>query len=214
MQGRSLSAYLYLAAIFVAAMITANVVSGKIIMLGGLVAPAGVLAYSITFAVTDVVCEIWGKERTQTIVRAGFAVQVLVWLLIALAVQVPGAPFWRNQAAYAVVLGATNRIIAASLIAYAVSQTFDVWLFNRIKLATNGRFLWLRNNVGTIVSQTLDTGLFITIAFYGTTDLLPLIGGQLVVKWIIALLDTPFVYAGVYLLRRLLPRARTAQATA
>jgi queuosine precursor transporter len=214
MQGRSLSAYLYLAAIFVAAMITANVVSGKIIMLGGLVAPAGVLAYSITFAVTDVVCEIWGKERTQTIVRAGFAVQVLVWLLIALAVQVPGAPFWRNQAAYAVVLGATNRIIAASLIAYAVSQTFDVWLFNRIKLATNGRFLWLRNNVGTIVSQTLDTGLFITIAFYGTTDLLPLIGGQLVVKWIIALLDTPFVYAGVYLLRRLLPAARTAQATA
>jgi queuosine precursor transporter len=214
MHGKSLNAYLYLAAVFVAAMITANIVAGKIIVLGGLVAPAGVLAYSITFAITDVVCEIWGKERTQVIVRAGFAVQVLVWLLIALAVRVPAAPFWGGQAAYAAVLGTTNRIIAASLVAYAVSQTFDVWLFNRIKQASGGRHLWLRNNVGTAVSQTLDTGIFITIAFAGTAPLLPLIGGQLVVKWIIALLDTPFVYAGVYLLRRLLPAPGAAEAAA
>jgi queuosine precursor transporter len=214
MHGKSLSAYLYLAAMFVAAMISANIVAAKIIVLGGLVAPAGVLAYSITFAITDVVCEIWGKERTQVIVRAGFAVQVLVWLLITLAVRFPAAPFWSGQAAYAAVLGTTNRIIAASLVAYAVSQTFDVWLFNRIKQASGGRHLWLRNNVGTAVSQTLDTGIFITIAFAGSAPLLPLIGGQLVVKWIIALLDTPFVYAGVYLLRRLLPAPGTAEAAA
>ncbi|HKI99210.1 MAG TPA: queuosine precursor transporter [bacterium] len=216
MQGKSLTAYLYLAATFVAAMIAANVVATKIIVLGGLVAPAGVLAYSITFAVTDIVCETWGKERTQTIVRAGFVVQVLVWLLITLAVVVPPAPFWaEHQAAYAsVLLGGTSRIIVASLIAYACSQTFDVWIFNRIKQATAGRHLWLRNNVGTALSQTLDTGLFITIAFYGKTDLMPLIGGQLLVKWIIALLDTPVVYAGVYLLRRLLQPPAAAQATA
>lgn len=216
MHGKSLNAYVYLSALFVAALVTANVVSGKIIVLGGLVAPAGVLAYSITFAVTDVVCEIWGKARTQVIVRAGFAVQVLVWLLIALAVHVlPPAPFWQShQAGYAAVLGTTNRIIAASLIAYAVSQTFDVWLFNRIKQATSGRHLWLRNNVGTVLSQTLDTTIFITIAFLGTTSLLPLIGGQLVIKWIIALLDTPVVYAGVFLLRRLLPAPDAAQAAA
>lgn len=216
MQGKSLNAYVYLAAVFVAALITANVVSGKIIVLGGLVAPAGVLAYSITFAITDIVCEIWGKDRTKAIVRAGFAVQILVWLLIALAVNVlPPAPFWQaHQAGYAAVLGTTNRIIAASLVAYAASQTFDVWIFNRIKQATHGRHLWLRNNLGTILSQTLDTTIFITIAFLGTTSLLPLIAGQLVVKWIIALLDTPVVYAGVYLLRRLLPAPDTAQAAA
>ena len=214
MPRKSLHAYVYLSATFVAAMIAANVVSGKIVMLGGLIVPAGVLAYSITFAVTDIVCEIWGKERTQVIVRAGFAVQVLVWLLITLAIHLPAAPFWQQQAAYAGVLGATNRIIAASLIAYAVSQTFDVWLFNRIKLATGGRHLWLRNNLGTAASQTLDTALFITIAFGGTMNILPLIGGQLVVKWIIALADTPFVYGGVWLLRRMLPAGEAAQAAA
>ena len=214
MPAKSLHAYVYLSAAFVAAMIAANVVSGKIVMLGGLVVPAGVLAYSITFAVTDVVCEIWGKERTQVIVRAGFAVQVLVWLLITLAIHLPAAPFWQQQAAYAGVLGATNRIIAASLIAYAISQTFDVWLFNRIKIATAGRHLWLRNNLGTIASQTVDTALFITIAFGGSMEILPLIGGQLVVKWIIALLDTPVVYGGVWLLRRLLPAGETAGAAA
>lgn len=214
MHTKTLHVYLYLATTFVAAMIAANLVSGKIIALGPLFVPAGVLAYSITFAITDIVCEFWGKERTQVIVRAGFAVQVLVWLLITLAIQLPPAPFWQQQEAYAAVLGATNRIIVASLIAYAVSQTFDVWLFHRIKIATAGRHLWLRNNVGTVASQTLDTVLFITIAFYGTIDLLPLIGGQLVVKWIIALVDTPFVYAGVWLLRRHVPPPSPAGAAA
>jgi queuosine precursor transporter len=211
---KSLNAYLYLAATFVAALIAANVVSGKILMVSGLVVPAGVLAYSITFAVTDVVCELWGRERTQVIVRAGFAVQVMVWLLITLAIHLPAAPFWQQQAAYAGVLGATNRIIAASLVAYAVSQTFDVWLFNRIKIATRGRHLWMRNNVGTIASQLVDTVLFITIAFAGTTELLPLIAGQLVVKWVIALLDTPVVYGLVYLLRRFAAPPGAAQAAA
>jgi hypothetical protein len=210
---RSLKAYLYISATFVAALITANVVAGKIVMLGtlpllgGLFVPAGVLAYSVTFALSDTLCEVWGRERTQAVVRIGFAVQVLVWLLITLAIHLPPAPFWQQQEAYAAVLGATNRIIAASLAAYLVSQTFDVWIYSRLKTAFAGRHLWLRNNLSTVASQTLDTVIFITLAFAGVTDLLPLILGQLVVKWLIALLDTPVVYGLVYLVRRLVPDA-------
>lgn len=202
MNQRAFNHYLFLSVTFVAALITANIVSGKIVMLGGLFVPAGVLAYSITFALTDTICELWGRERTQVLVNAGFVVQLLVWGLIWLAIELPPAPFWSGQEGFAQVLGGTNRIILASLVAYTLSQSFDVWVFARLKARFQGRMLWLRNNVSTGLSQGLDTVVFITIAFYGVTDLLPLMMGQLVIKWIIALLDTPVVYALVYLLRR------------
>ena len=81
MPDRSLNAYLYLSAVFVAALVAANMVSSKIVMLGGLVVPAGVLAYSITFAITDTVGEVWGKPRAQALVKSGIAVQVLLAFL-------------------------------------------------------------------------------------------------------------------------------------
>ena len=201
MTQREFSLFVFLCAAFVAALVTANVLAAKIVSLGGLFVPAGVLAYSITFAVTDTVCEVWGRRRTQTLVNAGFLVLILVWGLTALALAMPAAPFWPNQEAFGTILGATGRIILASLIAYGVSQTFDVWIFNRIKELFAARHLWIRNNVSTLLSQTLDTGLFITIAFYGQLPLLPLMAGQLAVKYTIALLDTPVVYGLVYLVR-------------
>lgn len=211
---RALQLYVYLAAGFVAALIIANVLAVKILGVGPFVVPAGVLAYSITFAITDVVCEIWGKPRTQVLVNAGFAVQLGVWALIQLAIALPPASFWPNQQAYATVLGSTNRIIVASLIAYLVSQSLDVWLYNAIKRRWGTPRLWFRNNLATIVSQTIDTGLFITLAFWGTgVPLLQLILGQLVVKYVIALCDTPFVYLGVYLVRLRL-RLRPGEALA
>lgn len=207
MDRKALNVYLFLSAVFVASLIAANVVSGKIIAIGPLFVPAGVLAYSFTFAMTDTLCELWGRERTQAVVSAGFAVQLLVWALIVLAIAAPAAPFWPHQEAYASVLGATHRIIGASLAAYAVSQTFDVWVFSRLKERFGGRHLWLRNNLSTGLSQLIDSTIFLTLAFAGTVafpgimDLAPLIGGHLVVKWAIAALDTPVVYALVHLLR-------------
>ena len=203
MPERSLTLYLYLSALFVAALVAANVVASKIIMIGGLVVPAGVLAYSITFAVTDTINEVWGRQRAQTVVKAGIAVQLLVWLLLVLAIAMPAAPFWQGQAAFSAVLGATNRIIFASLVAYLLSQSLDVLIFHRLKELSRDKHLWLRNNLSTFVSQTLDTVVFIVIAFAGTGQpLMQLILGQLVVKYAIALLDTPVVYALVWAVRQ------------
>jgi len=199
MQQREATLLLYLTAAFVGALVASSVLAAKIITIGGLFVPAGVLAYSITFAITDTVCEIWGKERTRPLVHAGFAALVLVFGLNLLAIHLPPAPFWPNQEAFATVLGSTSRIILASLIAYSISQSFDIWFFSRVRSYTKGRYLWLRNNLSTFASQTLDTALFITIAFYGEMPLLPLIGGQLVVKYLIAMVDTPVVYGLVYL---------------
>ena len=209
---REFTALLYLGAAFVAALVTANLISGKIVAVGGVFVPAGILAYSITFAMTDTICEVWGRRRTQAVVNAGFIVLLLAWIMVVLAIRLPAAPFWGGQAAYAAVLGTANRIILASLVAYAVSQTLDVWLYHRLKLATASRMLWLRNNVSTLISQTVDTLLFVSIAFYGELPLLPIMFGQLAVKYLIALLDTPVVYGLVYLVRLRLDDGRAVDA--
>ena len=194
-----------LACVYSGSLVLAAVLASKIIAIGPLVVPAGVLAYSLTFLVTDVIGEIWGKQKAQTVVVGGFITLVLVFVLTGISIFWPPATFWPHQQAYETILGSSGRIMIASLIAYLFSQYHDVWAFSFLRRLTTERFLWLRNNVSTIVSQLLDSVIFITIAFYGVMPLVPLIMGQWVVKVGIALLDTPLVYLLVYLVRRRLP---------
>lgn len=197
-----------LACIYSGSLVLAAVMASKIIAVGRLVVPAGVLAYCLTFLITDVISEIWGKERAQTVVMGGFITLVLVFLLTGISILWPPASFWPHQKAYETILGSSARIMVASLTAYLFSQYHDVWAFHFWKRVTSDRFLWLRNNASTIVSQLLDSVVFITIAFYGSMPLVPLILGQWVVKVGIAALDTPFVYLLVYLVRRRLPTVK------
>jgi len=196
------AALLVLAGLFVGALVIAAVLAAKIIVVGPFVVPAGVLAYSITFACTDVVTELYGRARARQVVLAGFAALIAALLLIQLALIWPAAPFWENGAAFESVLASSSRIVVASIAAYLVSQLTDVYLFAWIGARTGGRHLWLRNNVATMFSQLLDSAIFVTIAFAGVFPLLPVIFGQWAVKLAIALLDTPVVYAAVALLRR------------
>ena len=191
MKQRELSLFVLLVSVFVAALVTANVVAGKIMDLWGVFVPAGVLAYSITFAITDTLTEIWGRERARLLVNSRFAVLILVWGLITLALILPAAPFWHGQEAFGLVLDGTNRMILGSIVAYGISQTVNVWLFHKIKQLSASRHLWLRDNASTLLSRTLDTCVFVTIAFYGQFPVLPLIMGQLAVKHVIALLGYP-----------------------
>ena len=186
-------------------LVLAAVLASKIIAIGSLVVPAGVLAYSLTFIMTDVISEIWGKEQAQIVIIGGFITLLFAFALTGISILWPPASFWTHQEAYKTVLGSSSRIMIASLTAYLFSQYHDVWAFHFWKRITTDRFLWLRNNASTIVSQLLDSVVFITIAFYGTMPVLPLILGQWVVKVGIALLDTPLVYLFVYLARRRLP---------
>jgi hypothetical protein len=195
-------AYIILVAIFVGGLVIAEVLASKIVNLVGLIVPAGVLAYSITFPITDIICEVLGKKRANFVVFSGFITLLVVLGLIRLAFIWPKASFWTNEDAFAKILGSTSRIIIASFIAYLVSQYHDVWAFHLRGKVTRGKYLWLRNNASTFVSQFIDTSVFITIAFYGVMPVFSLIKGQYIVKLFIALLDTPFVYFGVWLIRR------------
>jgi uncharacterized integral membrane protein (TIGR00697 family) len=192
--------FIILLSIFVGSITIASVLANKIINVFGLFVPAGVLAYSMTFLMTDAISEIWGQETAKHTVFGGFIGLVAVLLLIQISLVWPRAPFWKQQAAYQTIMGSTSRIIIASFIAYLVSQLHDVWAFHFWKKVTGGRHLWLRNNFSTAVSQFMDSSLFITVAFYGVMPVWPLIWSQWLVKLVIAFLDTPIIYGIVWLL--------------
>ncbi|NIM02579.1 queuosine precursor transporter [bacterium] len=194
--------YILLIGIFVGGLVIAGVLASKIVNVAGLMVPGGVLAYSITFPITDVICEVWGKKRGKYVVFSGFITLLVALGLIRLTLVFPKAPFWTGEEAFARILGSTSRIIIASFIAYLVSQYHDVWAFHFWRKITKGRYLWLRNNASTFVSQFIDTAVFIIIAFYGVMPIFTLIKGQYIIKLMIALLDTPLVYFGVWLIRR------------
>jgi len=186
--------------IFVTSLLIANVVSSKIVSFCGLVVPAAIVAYPLTFLMTDVIGEIWGKEEANRTVKLGFICQCVSLVLIWLALLLPVAPFADNQAEFVAILSSSFRIVAASMIAYICSQSWDVWVFHKIRDAyiarcgsvKGGRWIW--NNVSTMTSQMIDTIIFITCAFYGVVpDLWSMVLSQYIVKVIYAALDTiPF----------------------
>ncbi len=194
---REINVFVVVASIFVGSLIISSVLAAKIITIFGIVVPAGVFGYCITFVCTDVIGEIWGKQKANQVVLGGFIALLFSFLLIKIALVWPPAPFWHHNTEFKNILGMTPRIIIGSLCAYVVSQFHDVWAYHYIREKTEGRHLWLRNNVSTMLSQLLDSTIFITIAFYGIMPVGPLILGQWCVKIVIAALDTIVVYGAV-----------------
>lgn len=180
--------------IFVVSLIVANIVSAKIVSFWGLVIPAAIVAYPLTFLITDVIGEIWGKEMANRAVKIGFICQLVSLVLIGLSILLPVAPFADNQAQFVGIMKSSFRVVAASLVAYLVSQSWDVWLFHKLKEKCNGKHKWLRNNASTLTSQIIDTAIFITIAFWGVVpNIWVMILSQYLIKAVCALLDTiPF----------------------
>lgn len=181
--------------IFVVSLIIANIVASKIVSFWGLVIPAAIVAYPITFLITDVIGEIWGKEEANKTVTTGFICQLVSLILIGLAILLPVAEFANNQAEFTAILGQSFRCVAASLVAYLCSQTWDVFVFHKLKEKCGDKHKWIRNNASTMTSQIIDTAIFITIAFYGSVpSIITMILSQYIIKVVYAALDTPFFY--------------------
>ena len=186
------------------AIILANLQGPKLTVIFGMQTSLGVIFYSSIFFATDVLSENYGKAAATKAVRMGFAVSVIVLLMMSLALlyspsdRPDTAEFsLRIHEAFATIVDLTPRFVFGSLIAYYVSQTFDVWAFHRIKAATGGKWLWLRNNRSTLASQALDTVIFSLITWWGIVDLvtaLQLGAAKYVFKVVIALVDTAFIY--------------------
>ena len=191
----------YVIAIMASLVVVANVIAGKIVIFGPFVVPAAVIVYASTFLITDIISEKWGKQQARKAVWAGFYANLVLVVAVFIAVNWQAAPFALDfSEKFSSVLGIVPRVILASMVAYLLSQHHDIFAFHKWKEKTKGRHLWLRNTASTAVSQVIDTGIFITIAFYGVMDIVPLLIGQYVVKLLIAVMDTPFIYSIIWLM--------------
>ncbi|MFQ6051206.1 MAG: queuosine precursor transporter [Candidatus Hydrothermarchaeota archaeon] len=183
--------------VFAALTVIANVLAFKIVNFAIFSVPSAVIIYASTFLMTDIVGERFGKKYARNAVWSGFIANLIYVLAATIAVKWEPAPFMSADSvlAFDKVLGFAPRVVFASMVAYLISQHHDVFAFHWWKEKTKGKHLWLRNNASTMVSQAIDTTIFITLAFYGSMPLLPMIIGQYTVKVLIAMIDTPFIYA-------------------
>ena len=194
------------------AILLANLQGPKLTVIFGLQTSLGVIFYSSIFFATDVLSENYGKEAANKAVRMGFAVSVIVLIMLSLALLYlpstqPGTAAFSASihGAFETIVNFTPRFIFGSLLAYFISQHFDVWAFHKIKSMTGDRWLWLRNNGSTLSSQVVDTAIYSLVAWWGIVDLktaLALGATKYVFKVAIAAIDTVFIYWARYSFRR------------
>lgn len=187
-----------LIALYVTLVVFANIAASKTIVFDfGFVqffAPAVVLIFSVTFLITDIVNEKFGRSETQRMILIALFSQIALILFSYLVVNTKGAPFFQNQAAFEAILGNVPRIVIASLISFFVSENLDAYLYQWFRKLTKGRHLWMRNVFSSIPAMLVDSVLFVTLAFYGVMPIVPLIIGLTVVKWLVGVIDIPFMY--------------------
>lgn len=202
--------FLILAALFIASLIACNLIANKFVEVDlgfkTFVLSAGVLPYPLTFLITDLLSEIFGKKETQKVVISGFIASIFVIGIIYLGAMFPAVADSKvDDQVYNTTFMSTWRVILASMTAYLVAQLIDVRIFHFWKRLTNGKMLWLRNNGSTIFSQLVDSALVTTVIFIG---ILPSgeIGSLVLDAWLfkilVAFVDTPVFYFFTYLIRR------------
>jgi len=193
-----------LLACIVLAILLANLQGPKLTTIFGFETSLGVIFYSGIFFATDLLSEKWGREEASRAVMIGFLVSIIT--VVMLSISLLYEPSTRPQTAefsarihesFINIVDFTPRFVFGSLIAYLISQQLDVYIFHRIKQATKGKHLWLRNNLSTMTSQTVDTLIYSLIVWWGVVDLqtaLALGAVKFVFKIVIAAIDTPFIY--------------------
>ena len=204
--------YLILAALFIASLVASNLIFQKFFywdFFGWYTfeISVGILPYPLTFLITDIISEIYGKRKANAVVTAGIFASLFSLIIIYSADYVPATP-WSpiDDALFTKVFGATGIAVFASITAYLLAQFIDIQLFHFWKKLTLGKHLWLRNNFSTFLSQFVDTFsvLFLLCTFNKIEwDLFgPLLFSGFLFKVLVAALDTPFLYISVFWLRK------------
>src|ERR1051326_7286690 len=156
------------AALFVTCLLTANIIAAKLIVVGGIVLTAGIVIFPLSYVLGDVLTEVWGYAAARRVIWLGFACNAVMVAAIWIGGELPAAPFGTSQFAYDEVLGFAPRLLVASFVAYLAGEFANAFVLAKMKIATRGRWLWMRTIGSTIVGQALDSTVFVTLAFAGT----------------------------------------------
>lgn len=215
--------YLVLAGLFIASLVACNLIFQKFFFWTPLAfldpegksdflsytfqISVGIIPYPLTFLVTDLISEIYGRKRADQVVYAGLVASVLVFVIVYLADAAPAVDFSPvSDSEFSKVFGRTGVAVAASMVAYLVAQFIDIRIFHFWKRVTHGRHLWIRNNFSTISSQLIDTAIvLVLLCALGALpwSLFPaLFMNGFLFKVLVALLDTPVFYLATWYVRR------------
>lgn len=176
---------------------------GPLFDIGPLAVPGGVFGFLLAIVTVNATAELHGRPVAQRMVFMGFVPLIVSLALMQLVLALPPAEGWTGQATAEAVFGSSMRLILAGMVAYGISQTLDVTIFTWMRGQPGGNMLWFRATVAALVAQTVDTFIFVTVAFFGVFPLLPVIGGQLTAKAIIWVAAVPLLYLVVAVGRRL-----------
>ena len=201
-------------ALFVTTLVVSNIIAVKLISVWTLVLPAAVILFPIAYIIGDILTEVYGYEKARKVIWTGFFCNLVAVLAIWLAGRLIPPPFWTlgvfdspqiAQQAYDAVLGFAPRLLLASFLAYLVGEFLNSFVLAKLKVRTEGRYLWLRTIGSTIVGQGADSAVFITIAFWGVFPAFA-IGQAILSQWLFKVafetLATPFTYWVVNALKR------------
>jgi len=184
--------------LYVAVVLISNIIAYKIVDYNfgfvSFTASAASIVFAITFLLTDIVNEKFGRKETQRMIFIAFISQIAVTFFVWLSLSLPSSQFFTDNDAFVRILGFAPRIMFASWIAFLISENADAYIFAWFKKKTNGKQLWMRNVFSSLPSMALDSIIFVSIAFYGIVPLVPMITGVLVIKWIVGIIDIPFMY--------------------
>jgi len=203
--GRYSHWFLLVTSIFIACLIASNIIAVKLVNIFGLVLPAAILIFPLSYIFGDVLTEVYGYQQARRVIWLGFFCNLIVVVAIWLGQILPAASFWDGQAAYERILGYTPRLLGASFLAYLVGEFANSFVLAKMKIATNGRWLWVRTIGSTLIGQGLDSLVFMTLSFIGTIPL-PVLSGAIVVQWLsksaYEAIVTPLTYGVVNFLKK------------
>jgi uncharacterized integral membrane protein (TIGR00697 family) len=197
--------FVLIVSVFITCLITANITAVKLVHVFGLVVPAAIIIFPISYIAGDVLTEVYGYRQARLVIWLGFLCNLVTVIAIWLGQVLPAASFWDGQAAYERILGYTPRLLLASFLAYLVGEFANAFVLAKMKIATRGRWLWTRTIGSTLVGQALDSLVFITLAFVGTIPLAGL-ASAIVTQWLAKSVyeaaATPVTYWVVNFLKR------------
>ncbi len=197
--------FVFVAVIFTTCLITANIVAVKLVTIFGLMVPAAIIIFPLSYVFGDVLTEVYGYRQARRVIWLGFFCNLLTVAAIWVTQVLPPAPFFDAQGAYERILGYTPRILAASFLAYLVGEFANSFVLAKMKIATGGRWLWSRTIGSTLAGQALDSSVFIVLAFAGTMPgdvLLWAVVTQWLMKSAYEAAVTPFTYLVVNFLKK------------
>jgi len=160
-------AFMVCGLLFTVCLIVSNIVEQKLISIGGIEATAGLLIFPISYIINDLIAEVWGYRKARLIIWNGFLMNFLAVIVFRLSIWAPGSVHFTNQVAFESVLGNTERIVAASFIAFLFGSFLNAYVMSKMKIMQHGRGFSIRAIASTIVGEGADSMIFFSIAFSG-----------------------------------------------